>query len=171
MEKYCKAGRVTDDNIIWHMRRLTKSTDTHSEYASIIPGLRTRLGDTLYVHCLYCILFQIQNTNTWRIFVFHHQSHWSTQFSHLIRIKHFKLLTFTILISVDANYWGGGTRGRSWLRHCATCRNYAGSIPDGVIKIFYSHNPSGRTMAVELTQPLTEMSTRNISWVVKAAGV
>jgi len=31
--------------------------------------------------------------------------------------------------------------------------------------------PSGRTMALGSTQPLTEMSTRNISWVVKAAGV
>ena len=29
---------------------------------------------------------------------------------------------------------------------------------------------SGRTMALESTQPLTEMSTRNISWEVKAAG-
>ena len=26
------------------------------------------------------------------------------------------------------------------------------------------HNPSGRTMALGLIQPLTEMSTRNISW-------
>jgi hypothetical protein len=30
--------------------------------------------------------------------------------------------------------------------------------------IFYQHNPSSRTMAVGLTQSLTEMSTRNISW-------
>jgi hypothetical protein len=44
------------------------------------------------------------------------------------------------------------------------------SIPDGVIGIFHWHNPSGRTMALESTQPLTEMSTRNISWEVKAAG-
>ena len=29
---------------------------------------------------------------------------------------------------------------------------------------------SGRNMALGLTQPLTEMSTRNISWRVKAAG-
>ena len=29
---------------------------------------------------------------------------------------------------------------------------------------------SGRTMALGLTQPLTEMSTRNIYWGVKAAG-
>jgi hypothetical protein len=32
------------------------------------------------------------------------------------------------------------------------------------LKIFHLHNPSGRTMALGLTQSLTEMSTRNISW-------
>jgi hypothetical protein len=36
-------------------------------------------------------------------------------------------------------------------------------IPKGVIKIFHSHNPSGHTMALGLTQSLTEMSTRDIS--------
>jgi hypothetical protein len=46
----------------------------------------------------------------------------------------------------------------------------AGSILDGVIGIFHWHNPSGRTIALELTQPLTEISSRNISWGVKAAG-
>jgi len=30
--------------------------------------------------------------------------------------------------------------------------------------IFRWHNPSGLKMALESTQPLTEMSTRNISW-------
>jgi hypothetical protein len=35
---------------------------------------------------------------------------------------------------------------------------------------FYWNNPVGRTMALVSTQPLTEMSTRNISWGVKAAG-
>jgi hypothetical protein len=34
------------------------------------------------------------------------------------------------------------------------------SIPDGVFGMF--HNPSDRTMSLVLTQPLTEMSTRNI---------
>ena len=47
----------------------------------------------------------------------------------------------------------------------------AGSIPNGVIAIFHWHDPSGRTMALRLTQPLTEMSTKNIYWGVKAAGV
>ena len=40
----------------------------------------------------------------------------------------------------------------------------AGSIPDGFIGIFQWHNPSGRTMALGSTQPLTEMRTRCISW-------
>jgi hypothetical protein len=63
-----------------------------------------------------------------------------------------------------------GARWHSWLRHYATNRNVAGSIPDGVIGIFHWHNRFGRTMALGSTQPLTEMNTRNISWGVKAAG-
>jgi len=59
---------------------------------------------------------------------------------------------------------------RNWLTHCATSRKVAVSIPEGVIGINHWHNLSGRTMALGLTQPLTEMSTRNISWGVKAAG-
>jgi hypothetical protein len=59
---------------------------------------------------------------------------------------------------------------RSWLRHCATNRKVAVSIPDVVTGIFHLHKYSGRTMALELTQPLTEMSTRNISCRVDAAG-
>ena len=51
------------------------------------------------------------------------------------------------------------TRWLSRLRHSASSRKVAGSIPDGVIGIFHWHNPS-----LGLTQPLTEMSTRNISW-------
>jgi hypothetical protein len=41
---------------------------------------------------------------------------------------------------------------------------------DGVSGFFHWHNPVGRTMALGSTQPLTEMSTRNISWQVNAAG-
>ena len=49
------------------------------------------------------------------------------------------------------------------LRHCgATSWKYAGSIPDGVTGIFRWHDPSGRTVDLGLTWPLTEMSTRNI---------
>ena len=40
----------------------------------------------------------------------------------------------------------------------------AGSIPDDVTGLF------GSAMSQASTQPLTEMSTRNTSWGVKAAG-
>ena len=57
-----------------------------------------------------------------------------------------------------------GTAVAQWLRCCATNREVAGSIPDGVIEIFHWHNPSDRTMVLGSTQPLTEMGTRSISW-------
>ena len=62
------------------------------------------------------------------------------------------------------------TPWRSWLRHCATSRKVAGPIPVDVIGISHWHNPSGRTMTLGMTQPLTEMSARNISLGIKAAG-
>ena len=51
----------------------------------------------------------------------------------------------------------------------ATSRKDVGSIPYGVIGIFHWYNPSGRTLALRANQPLTKMSTRNISWRIKAA--
>ena len=63
------------------------------------------------------------------------------------------------------------TRWHSWLRHCATSRKVTSSIPDYIIRIFHGNNPPGRTMALWLTQPLTEIITNNISWRVKVAGV
>ena len=43
----------------------------------------------------------------------------------------------------------------------AVCRDAA--IPDGVSGIFYWHNPSGGIMVLGSTQPLTEMSSRNLT--------
>ena len=71
----------------------------------------------------------------------------------------FKVKQTTALHLCGARCWW-----RSWLRHCTTCRKVAGFISDYVTGIFHWYNPSGRTMALGLTQPLTEMSTRNISW-------
>ena len=67
-----------------------------------------------------------------------------------------------------------GRRWYSWLRHRARSRKVAGSYPGGVLGIFRWLNPSGRTMTRGSTQPLTEVSDRDISWLggggVKAAG-
>jgi len=69
------------------------------------------------------------------------------------------------LIKIIQNYnYIDETAVAQWLRCCATNRKVGGSIPAGVIEIFHSHNPSGRTMALGSTQPPTEMSTRSISW-------
>jgi hypothetical protein len=50
----------------------------------------------------------------------------------------------------------------SWLRHYAASQKATGSIPDEVIGIFKWPNPSSPTIALWSTQPLTEMSTRNL---------
>jgi hypothetical protein len=61
---------------------------------------------------------------------------------------------------------GGGTHAVMQLVEAEV----ADSISDGFIIIFLWNNPSGRTMALEPDEPLTEMSTRNIPWGRKAAG-
>jgi hypothetical protein len=48
------------------------------------------------------------------------------------------------------------------LRHYAASQKVSGLIPYEVIGIFNSRNPSSHTMTPELTQPLTEMSIRNL---------
>ena len=89
----------------------------------------------------------------------------------IIHNKVFIVFCIGILKNTVINNYKWGTRWRSWFRQCAKSRKVAGSNPHGFIGIFHWYNPSGRTMALGLTQPLTEMSTRNISWGVKAAGV
>jgi hypothetical protein len=55
-----------------------------------------------------------------------------------------------------------GTQWYTWLRDCVTSQKVAGSIPNG-IRIFHRLNPPGSITTQGSTQPLTEMSTRNIS--------
>jgi hypothetical protein len=57
----------------------------------------------------------------------------------------------------------GGSQWCSWLRHCVIGQKVVGSIPHGVIWINHQHNPSSHSMSLGSTQPLTEMSTRDIS--------
>ena len=63
-----------------------------------------------------------------------------------------------------------GARGGAVGCHFATSRKVASSIPNGVIGILRWRNPSGRTMALGLAQPLAEIGTRNISCGVKTVG-
>jgi hypothetical protein len=77
--------------------------------------------------------------------------------------------TIVFILSQNTTAKMGGAVA-SWLRHHATNRQVAGSVPDVVIGIFQLHNASGRTMVLGSTQRITEMSTRCISLEVKAAG-
>jgi hypothetical protein len=52
------------------------------------------------------------------------------------------------------------TQRGNWLRHYATCRKFADSIPDGAIAIFHWLNPSACTVVLGSTQPVTKMGTR-----------
>jgi hypothetical protein len=61
------------------------------------------------------------------------------------------------------------TRWRSWLRHYATSRKVTGTSRDEV-DIFNLSNPSSRIMALVSTEPLREMSTRNLLWGLRSAG-
>jgi hypothetical protein len=61
------------------------------------------------------------------------------------------------------NEGGMGARGSlvGW-GTMLTSQKVVGLIPDEVTEFFVWPNPSSRNMALESTQPLTEMSTRNI---------
>ena len=61
-----------------------------------------------------------------------------------------------------------GVVGRGAVCWGTTSLKVAGPIPSGVTGIFHWPNPSGRIMAPASTQPLLEINTKNISWVVKA---
>ena len=50
------------------------------------------------------------------------------------------------------------TRWSSWMRHWATSRKVAGSIPGGVTDVFHSIIPSDYILLMGSNQPLTEMS-------------
>jgi hypothetical protein len=64
----------------------------------------------------------------------------------------------------DLLWLQGYSENKRCIKVQTTSRKVAGSIPDGVIRIFHWHNPSGHTMALRSTQPLTEMRSRNIFW-------
>jgi len=65
--------------------------------------------------------------------------------------------------------WEPKPPGKLWATPGLLWDSFTFYLPD--TGIFHSHNPSGRTMALGLTQPLTEMSTSNISRWVKVVGV
>jgi hypothetical protein len=66
------------------------------------------------------------------------------------------IITCTHFMIYDPYPWWYGAF--DWLRHCATNLTVTGKIPDELNASFYRSNPSSRTMTLEWTQSLTELS-------------
>ena len=149
----------------WHLGRVPSTISTVfnlspvSYYFPILDAnsfLSTRFSNILSLHfsVKYCSRIVLRTG-------FKCRPHWRVnvrdQVSHQYETAGMIIIIF-VLISF------GGTAVAQWLRCCGTNRKVAGSIPDGVIGIFHWHYPSDGTMALGLTQPLTKLSTRRISW-------
>jgi hypothetical protein len=84
VEKYCRAGQATDDNIIRNMRiacRITKAADTHSEYTEYLLLFHWNNGYAkepqrsvyAYIACIFtlCIiwrqLYLLSSSDYWHI--------------------------------------------------------------------------------------------------------
>jgi len=78
---------------------------------------------------------------------------------HSLQLLVSRSLTLRPIVSIkeESPYWDKG-HAVAQLRHCATGRKVASSITDGFIEVFHWQIPS-----LASTQPLTEMSIRNIS--------
>jgi hypothetical protein len=72
------------------------------------------------------------NTPLSDVFVLLSKRHGSVNFQNL---NHIIIILPAKFDSCTDEVWG--TRWHSWLRHCATSRKVAGSIPDGVTGIFH----------------------------------
>jgi hypothetical protein len=89
----------------------------------------------------------------------HYDAHWKCDTEH-----------HRIEMCTSALRCSRGKHWRSWFMQVATSCKVSGLIPDGGTGIFHWHNTSCCTITLGFTQPLTVMSTRNISWEVKVAG-
>ena len=81
-----------------------------------------------------------------------------------------KGIAYALTVFYLSTYFTLGTRWRSWLRHCATSRKVLGSIPDGVIAIFHSHNPSGPHNGPRVDSASNRNEYQEYFLRVKAAG-
>jgi hypothetical protein len=68
------------------------------------------------------------------------------------------------ILGIMSNINGAHNSAVGWGAMLQTGRSWV-FIPEGVIGLFNLPNPSSRTMALGSTQPLTEMSTRNLPGV------
>jgi len=80
-----------------------------------------------------------------------------------------KLLSpLSITVQFQTSFWLGIRGGEVASGTALQARMWRVWFPVGSLEFFIDSNPFSRTIALVSTQPLTEMSIRNISWQVKA---
>ena len=91
----------------------------------------------------------------------------------IVRTKEYKLLTLhytqTTAIAINNQVFTAICTPGYTVAQLVEASRYKPEVRGFDSRWCHWHNPSGRTVALGLAQPLTEMSTRNISWGVKAA--
>jgi len=98
-------------------------------------GLQSGTPPPPRVHFWHIYIYIHTHTHTHAPYHLHH--HVSKVFRFILNLhQRDTYIRENICISIHI-YIYGGTRWRSWLRHCATSRKVAGSIPDGVIGFFH----------------------------------
>jgi hypothetical protein len=96
-------------------------------------------------HIFRNLIFQISSNETHSLQYWHSRTNYQTYITRITKSKRqnstWLKLTDTIFIFGTCPSPDRGHAVVQWLRHCATNRKVAGSIPDGV-RIFHWHNPS-----------------------------
>jgi hypothetical protein len=104
-----------------------------------LPRPRTRPQNLNLPFVCYCLLYNIRFSQLSSVTVDHLLNSQKSRYDKLLK-----------------------TAWRRWSRLCTTSRKVAGSVPDMVIEIFHWLAYSGHTVTLEATQPLTDMSVRDI---------
>jgi hypothetical protein len=133
-------------NYVWYFLHVS-ALHCHPQGAFLVPSERCSIEEQSIEYCGWACCVDTTRPST----IFYRQ----TAFHNKLNFCKTYFSTCTVHL---------GTRWRSGWGTAATNRKVAGSIPDDVIGVFHWHNTAGRTMALGSTQPLPEMSTRNISW-------
>ena len=107
----------------------------------------------MYILCLYyvCIMFILCLYYVYIMFIL---------CLYYVNIM-FILCLYYVLAYEEWGHAAGGAVGWGTVLQAGRSRV---RFPMVSLDFFHWHNPSGRTMALESTQPLIEMSTRNVSW-------
>jgi hypothetical protein len=123
---------------IFILRQILLNVHPGLRHSPLKPCFKLSFPLKWYVPYLSNPLSFHRRYNTWCNYIITYRkparcTNFSSSMSPLSQITF--LSTYFLIPSVYIFFFGG-TRWRSWLRHCATSRQVASLIPDGIIGIF-----------------------------------